>query len=179
MGVERIDALLDALLTGSREDAHKALGRLIESEHQRDEARSQLATAREEVERLRKRTHEIQAAEMEKRAGMEAELARLNGLLHRGREFTKDWTAPWTKPEHDQGWWRMTSENARASIIALVARADRLEAALRKIADCEVVTKPLGKSEDGHQYVTTMHPYEIAREALIEHGPDDGESDGS
>jgi hypothetical protein len=78
-----------------------------------------------EVERLRGRTHEIQAQEMTKRAKLDSAIAEMRSRWDAARQWTEevglnaDWAIDPTLP-----FWRMTSMATRDALTRLVAQRD-------------------------------------------------------
>ena len=95
---------------------------------------------RDEVRRLRARTHEIQAEEMAKRAELDSLVARLRARWDAARQWTEDagLLAEWAHGEYARSpFWSMTSMNARDALARLIGERDdalaeneRLRAAL-------------------------------------------------
>lgn len=92
------------------------------------EQRERADRADEEARRLRTRTHEIQAEEMEKRAALDKEIGQLRRFVDEARAWTEenrltaDWAADPTKP-----WWGMTSQHNRMALVGLVLERDAAE----------------------------------------------------
>lgn len=91
--------------------------------------------AQRENERLRNRTHEIQAEEMAKRAELDSEISRWRSRYEAARQWTEDaglraeWAIDPASP-----FWSMTSYNARSALMRLVAERD---AALARVETSE------------------------------------------
>jgi len=95
-----------------------------------------------EIERLRARTHEIQAQEMAKRAALDSEIAEWRQRYDSARQWTEaeGLTAEWASGKWASSpFWGMTSYNARSALMRLVTERDaarveneRLRAELRR-----------------------------------------------
>lgn len=72
-----------------------------------------------EVDRLRKRTHEIAAAKDAEHAARATELAKLQVWLDDARKFAEKLVADWTNDPHAK-WWGWTSENNRKELVGLL-----------------------------------------------------------
>lgn len=92
---------------------------------QPDTAEAALSEARAEVERLRARTHEIQAEESKERAGLQSRVDSHRVAMERARESVAEFRADWTTdpPAKERGsLWRYTSVNTRRAMTFLSAR---------------------------------------------------------
>lgn len=89
-----------------------------------------------DVERLRQRSHQIQAQEMAKRADLDAQVARLRQRWDTARKWTEDagLLAEWAHGDlAGSPFWALTSEDARDAVARLVAERD--DAAAARTAD--------------------------------------------
>lgn len=92
-----------------------------------------------EIERLRARTHEIQAQEMAKRADLDSLVAKLRTRWDASRRWTEDeeLLAEWAHGEHAKSpFWMLTSTNARDALARLMGERDdarRENAVFRRI----------------------------------------------
>ena len=87
--------------------------------------------ARREAERLRWRTHEIQAQEMAKRATLDAQIAESRLRWDAAKRWTEDegLLAEWACGEFASSpFWGMTSQNARDALARLVGERDAARA---------------------------------------------------
>lgn len=89
-----------------------------------------------DVERLRGRTHEIQAQEMAKRAALDAEVVAWRARWEQAERWTvhvgltADWAIDPSLP-----FWSMTSEATRTALMRLVAQRDDLAAMRQRVLD--------------------------------------------
>jgi hypothetical protein len=93
-----------------------------------------LAAAYACIERLRHRTHEIQAQEMAKRAALDSEIAEWRQRYEAARQWTEDagLRAEWA-PGAAHPFWSMTSYNARSALMRLVAERDQATAEVERL----------------------------------------------
>jgi hypothetical protein len=80
-----------------------------------------------ENERLRGRTHEIQAEEMRKRADLDKEIAYWRAMWQYAKQETEGMTADWAIPS-TSSFWGMTSYANRATIMRIVGERNEAQA---------------------------------------------------
>ena len=129
-------------LATSREQCDRALAageKAVEHREalisERDGLRANNRVLRADVERLRGRTHEIQAEEMQKRKHLDSELDMWRNRWKYAEEWTQreglraEWAAEGFK---HTPFWSMTSEHARCSLMRLITERDEARAELEE-----------------------------------------------
>lgn len=112
-----------------------------------DRLRSEVAALTAERDRLRGRTHEIQAEEMRKRSDLDREASSWRNMYACAESMVADLTAEWAAAEHavPGSFWRMTSWNNRATLFRLVGERDR---AVRRAQDMQTAGDALAIASD-------------------------------
>lgn len=131
----RVNILIAEVKRLNRENAELHLGLCAgadeDSQALKDLAQ-QLAESQAEVERLRQRTHEIQAQEMARRAKLDKDMHQAKSFIERGRKWSSQLIANWTS---DPGatFWSHGSYHNRAIVTALVLERDEARAEVERL----------------------------------------------
>ncbi|GAY12051.1 hypothetical protein TOK_0441 [Pseudonocardia sp. N23] len=145
-GVQTDEGKREQLVIAAREMIRVA----VEGSPEVAALRADLAQAREDVERLRCRTHEIQAEEMQKRAALDSEVDQWRARWKEAKRWTEEagLTADWSSERPLPHYWGMSSLAARTALFRLVAeRADALADLAQARARVQAVRPVLDAAE--------------------------------
>lgn len=125
---------------GTDRDACVSVGTWLAHEDAREVEvlpHAKVAEVEVEVERLRKRSHEIATAKDREMASLQSQVDRYRHAFAQAREVIKDFRADWTTDppsQEEDGFWRYTSEVTREAMGAVMLAANERELKYRKRA---------------------------------------------